>query len=124
MNTLLAAMTSVIAVYAILMIVVIAAHWKIYTKAGQPGWACLVPIYNILVLLKICGKPGWWFIMFLIPLVNVVFMILTLVSLAKSFGKGGGFVAGLILLPFIFVPILGFGDAAYVGPDGVAAPQV
>ena len=97
---------------------IIAAMWKIYEKAGQPGWAAIVPIYNWYVLLKIVGKPGWWLLLFLIPLVNMVFIIWTYNMLSKSFGKEEGFTAGLVFLGIIFFPILGFGDAKYLGPFG------
>jgi hypothetical protein len=94
----------------------IAAFWKIFTKAGQPGWAAIIPIYNYYVLLKVVGRPGWWLILYLIPIVNLIIFIVVALDLAKSFGKSGGFAVGLVLLPFIFFPILGFGSAAYVGP--------
>jgi hypothetical protein len=95
---------------------VIVAMWKIFTKAGQPGWACLIPFYNIYVLCKIVGRPGWWLILMLIPFVNVIIGIILCIDLAKSFGKGVGFGLGLIFLSFIFYPILGFGSAQYQGP--------
>ena len=94
----------------------IASMWKVYTKAGQPGWAAIVPIYNIIVLLKIVGKPWWWVIGFMIPFVNFILLIVIAVLLAKAFGKGIGFAIGLILLGFIFYPILAFGDATYTPP--------
>lgn len=97
------------------MILMIVAMWKVNTKAGQPGWAILIPIYNLYVMLKIAGKPGWWLILMLIPIVNIVIGIMTLAGLAGNFGKGGGFVVGLIFLPFIFYPILAFGPAEYQG---------
>ncbi|MCA9538881.1 MAG: signal peptidase I [Myxococcales bacterium] len=97
-------------------ILVIASMWKIYAKAGQPGWAAIIPIYNIVVLLKIVGRPVWWIILFLIPIVSIIALILIYVDLAKSFGKGAGFAVGLLLLGFIFLPILAFGDAQYQGP--------
>lgn len=97
-------------------IFVIAAMWKIFTKAGEPGWAAIVPIYNGIVLLKIAGKPLWWIILLFIPFVNIVIGIPVAIGLVRNFGKGGGFAVGLIFLPFIFYPILGFGDATYVGP--------
>ncbi len=96
----------------------IAAGWKIYEKAGQPGWACIVPIYGAYILLKIVGKPGWWLLLYFIPLVNIVYFVWTYNMLSKSFGKDEGFTAGLLLLGFIFWPILGFGDAKYIGPYG------
>lgn len=102
-------------VWLALMVVIIAGCWKMFTKAGQPGWAAIVPIYNFVVLMKIIGRPAWWVLLMLIPFVNLVIGIIVCIDLAKVFGKGGGFAAGLILLPFIFVPILGFGDAKYKG---------
>jgi len=101
--------------WLIVAVIVIASLWKVFTKAGKPGWACIIPIYNIIVLLEIAGKPLWWIILFLIPLVNLVVVILTYVSLAQNFGKGVGFALGLVFLPFIFFPILGFGSAQYKG---------
>src|SRR5216684_7084764 len=93
----------------------LAALWKVFKKAGEPGWASIVPLYNLWVLLRISGKPGWWIILMLIPLVNIVVGILEAVALARAFGKGGGFAAGLILLPVIFYPVLAWGDAQYQG---------
>jgi len=78
-------------------------------------WASIVPIYNLWVLLRISGKPGWWFVLMLIPLVNIVVGILEGIGLARAFGKGGGFAAGLILLPVVFYPVLAWGDAQYQG---------
>jgi hypothetical protein len=103
-------------IFAILVcVVMIAAMWKVFTKAGKPGWAAIVPIYNVIVLLGIAGKPAWWLILFFIPIVNFVMLILTYVALAEKFGKGGGFAVGLIFLGIIFFPILGFGGAQYRG---------
>src|SRR4051812_44004495 len=72
-----------------------ASMWRVMTKAGQPGWAVLIPFYNLYVLLQVAGKPGWWLLLFFIPLVNIVFIILLYVGLAASFGKGAGFGLGL-----------------------------
>jgi len=102
----------------LLFVVIIVANWKIYEKAGQPGWASIIPIYNIYVLLKIVGKPTWWLILMLIPVVNIVFAIWTINMLSKSFGKDEGFTIGLLLLGIVFYPLLGFGDAQYKGPYG------
>ena len=104
------------AVYLVFVVAVLAAFWRVFTKAGEPGWAILVPFYNIIVLLKIVGRPGWWLILAMIPFVNFIFAIIINVDLAKSFGKGVGFAIGLILLSPIFIMILGFGDATYQGP--------
>jgi hypothetical protein len=100
-------------VMLLVSVVAIAAMWKVFTKAGKPGWAALIPIYSSIVLLQIAGKPVWWFILFVIPIVNLIILILTCVALAERFGKGGGFAVGLVLLSPIFFPILGFGSAQY-----------
>lgn len=102
-------------VYIAVMLFMIAAMWKVFTKAGQPGWAVLIPIYNLYVLCKIAGRPGWWVILLLIPFVNFIILIILDIDIAKSFGQGVGFGIGLLLLPFIFFPILGFGSAQYQG---------
>ncbi len=104
-------------IYLAIIIIVIAGFWKMFTKAGQPGWAAIIPIYNSYIMCKIAGRPGWWVILLLIPYLNFIFWIILLVDLAKSFGKGIGFAVGMILLSFIFIPILGFGDAEYQGPS-------
>ena len=107
-------------VWLVLMIAVIAGFWMVFVKAGKPGWACLIPIYNIVVLLQIVGRPIWWIVLLLIPIVGLVVAIIVSIDMAKSFGKGTGFGIGLALLGFIFYPMLGFGDARYQGPS---APQ-
>ena len=98
-----------------LAIISIAGHWRIFTKAGQPGWAALIPVYHYYVMLKVAGKPGWWLLLFLVPLVNLVVIVLMLVGLAKNFGRDAGFAIGLVLFPYIFFPVLGFGSAQYIG---------
>ena len=108
-------------IYLLILVILIAAQWKIFTKAGKPGWACIIPIYNIIVLLEIVGKPTWWILLYLIPIANIVVAIMVTNLLAKSFGKEVGFTIGLILLPIIFYPILGFGSATYQGPAGAEA---
>ena len=101
------------------IIFLVACQWKIYTKAGKPGWACLVPIYGFLVYLEIIGKPWWWLLMMFIPGVNIVFAIWAVNLLSKSFGKDVGFTVGLLFLGIIFYPILAFSsDIKYVGPAG------
>jgi hypothetical protein len=101
-----------------IVILLIAAMWKIFVKAGQPGWASIIPIYNWIVWCKIVGRPAWWVL--LLILCFPIFFIILCIDLAKSFGKGVGFALGLIFLSFIFFPILGFGSAQYQGPS--AAP--
>lgn len=98
----------------LIAIVMIAAVWKVFTKAGQPGWAAIVPIYNIYVMTQIAKKPSWWIaIILLVPIVNFIFLIMVLNGISKGFGKSAGFTAGLIFLGIIFWPILGFGSAVY-----------
>lgn len=111
-------MATILIFYLAIVVFLIASLWKIYEKAGQPGWACIVPIYNLYILLKIVGKPTWWIILMLIPFVNIIFAIWATNLLSKSFGKSEGFTIGLIFLGIVFYPILGFGDAKYVGPFG------
>jgi hypothetical protein len=90
--------------------------WRIFEKAGKPGWAAIIPIYNSIVKLQIAGKPVWWFFLYFIPLVNIVIAIIVTVAFARVFGKGGWFAVGLIFLGVIFYPILAFGDAQYQPP--------
>ncbi|MGW5050051.1 DUF5684 domain-containing protein [Actinokineospora sp. NPDC004072] len=101
-------------------VIMIAAMWRVFSKAGQPGWAAIVPIYNTYVLLKLAGRPGWWLLLMLVPVVNLVVAILLLIDVARSFGKGGGFAVVLVLFPYIGFLMLGFGSARYLGP--AAAP--
>ena len=96
-------------------VLVIAGMWKVFTKAGKPGWAAIIPIYNTIVLLQIAGKPIWWIVLLFIPIVNIIIAVLVMIGVAKSFGKGTGFALGLLFLSPIFIPILGFSDAQYVG---------
>ena len=107
--------TFMIVILAI-VVVMIASLWKVFTKAGQPGWAAIIPFYNLIVLCQIVGRPLWWIVLCLIPFVNFVIVILVYIDLAKSFGKSTGFGLGMFFLGFIFLPILGFGSAQYVGP--------
>lgn len=106
----------------VIAVISIVGQWKVYTKAGKPGWACIVPIYNLIVLLEIVGKPVWWIFLFLIPCVNIIFIVWTINLLSKSFGQGAGFTIGLLILGFIFWPILGFGNYQYLGPAGLQNP--
>ena len=101
----------------------IATMWKVNEKGGKPGWAAVVPIYNEVVLLQLAGKSGWWVLLYLIPLVNIIIYFIARIDLAKSFGRGAGFGLGLIFLPVIFFPILAWDDPEYVGPpSGTRVP--
>jgi hypothetical protein len=101
----------------LIALLLIVAMWKVFTKAGQPGWASIIPIYNLYIWCKIVGRPWWWILLMLIPFVNFIVAIILCIDLAKSFGKGVGFGIGLALLGIIFFPILGFGSAQYQGPS-------
>lgn len=105
-------------IYLAILVLTVASMWKLFVKANEPGWAAIVPIYNIITLLKITGKPIWWIVLFFVPLVNFVALILIWISFAKSFGKGTGFAIGMLLLPFVFFPMLAFSDSTYQGPAG------
>ena len=100
-------------VYLAIIISAIAAIWKVFAKAGQPGWAAIVPFYNIYVMTQIAGRPAWWIVLFFIPVVSIVAAIILYVDIAKAFGKGVGFAIGMMFLVGWY--ILGFGDATYQG---------
>ena len=87
--------------------------WKIFVKAGKPGWAAIVPVYNVLIELEITHLPWWFLLLMFVPLANFVILIFIMLALAKVFGKSTAFGLGLIFLSFIFIPILAFGDAKY-----------
>ena len=94
-------------------VVVIAGMWKAFEKAGEPGWGAIIPIYNIYLMLKIGGKPWWWMLLMLVPIVNFIIAIMMNFGIARNFGRGAGFALGLTFLGLIFWPILGFGDSQY-----------
>lgn len=100
--------------YWILVILFIVGAWKVFSKAGRPGWAILIPFYNVIVMLQVAKRPLWWFFLYLIPFVNIVIAIIVALDIAKNFGRGAGFGLGLVFLPVIFYPILGFGSSQYM----------
>jgi hypothetical protein len=100
-----------------IFVLIVAGFWKVFTKAGQPGWAAIIPIYNIFILCKIVGRPWWWVILCFIPLINLIALAVLSMDVAKSFGKGVLFAVGLFFLGPIFYCILGFGSAQYQGPS-------
>lgn len=113
----LVAILAMLAIYLAILLVVIIGWWKTFTKAGQPGWGAIIPIYNLYLICKITGRPAWWIILLLIPYLNFIFFIIVMLDMAKSFGRGVGFAVGLILLNPIFICILGFGSSEYQGPS-------
>ncbi|MFD4674872.1 DUF5684 domain-containing protein [Lentzea sp. NPDC058450] len=111
-------------IYLAIAVFGIVVFWKTFAKAGQPGWAAIIPIYNIYVLLKVAGRPGWWLILLLIPIVNIVILAIVSIDVAKSFGKDAVFgIVGLWLFSIIGYAILAFGGAQYRGPAALAGVQ-
>ena len=91
--------------------------WKLFSKAGKPGWAAIVPIYSTIVNMEVIGRPGWWFLLYFVPFLGIYLSVIDTIFLARSYGKSTGFAVGLILLPVVFYPMLAFSkDANYVGP--------
>ena len=115
-----AAAAGVMMVYMVILLIVsiisLVGLWKIFVKAGKPGWGAIIPIYNMYCLFEMSFGTGWLFLLCFVPCVNAVMMIIMWIKLAQAFGKGAGYGVGILLVPFIFLPMLGFGDAQYVGP--------
>ena len=102
-------------IYLAIIVLYIAGLWKVFEKAGQQGWLAIIPILNLYILIKIAGREGWWIILFLIPCINIIVAALVYIDVAGKFGKSAAYGIGMWLLGFIFLPMLGFGDAAYQG---------
>lgn len=121
-----AGIMAVMGTFMIFMLIVsvflIVCYWKIFVKAGRPGWACIVPIYGALVFLEIIGKPWWWLLLLMIPFVNIIFIILAMHQLSLSFGQGAGMTVLLLLM--IGFPILAFGSAQYTGQKPLATQPI
>ena len=98
-------------------VVYLAACWITFQKAGQPGWAAIIPIYNVVVMLRMVERPWWWLLLMLVPFANVAFVLIFVFDLARAFGQSMLFGIGLLLLPPVFFPILAFGGSRYVGVD-------
>lgn len=104
-------------VFLLIAAIPMIGQWKAFAKAGQPGWAALIPIYGIpIIFCKIAGKDDTRWLFYFIPIVNIVYYIQDMVDLCKAYGKETGFAIGMVFLPYIFWPILGFGSAQYIGP--------
>jgi uncharacterized protein DUF5684 len=95
----------------VVCLLIVVSMWVVFEKGGEAGWKCLIPFYNMYVLMAIAGKPGWWFVLLLIPLVGTVFYLLAMLALAERFGRGALFGIGLTFLPMIFFPLLAFGGS-------------
>lgn len=99
-----------------LTMIMVGTLWELFDRAGHPGWTAIIPIYNVMVMLDIVGRPAWWIILFFIPGVNAIVSIMLYFDLARSFGQGALFGCGMIMLPFIFLPLLALSSAQYEGP--------
>ena len=102
-------------VYLAFVVLIIAGMWKVFEKAGQKGWLAIIPIVNLFVLIRLAGREGWWIILFLIPCISIVVGFLVYVDLARRFDKSAAYGVGLLLVPVVFFPMLGFGSAQYQG---------
>ncbi|WP_053406447.1 DUF5684 domain-containing protein [Persicobacter sp. CCB-QB2] len=112
----------VMIVYFALIVIQIVALWKIFEKAGQEGWKAIIPIYNIIILLEIIGKPWWWLLLLFLPIINIFIYVMMCHLTSQSYGKGIGFTLGLIFLSPIFYLILGLDSSIrYMGPAGATA---
>ena len=105
-----AASTTTSLIVLAIVLLMIASMWKVFERAGERGWAVLVPIYNLYVLCRVAGMSPWWMLAAIIPVVNIIFMFANSIGVAQRFGKGVGYGIGLALLPFIFWPMLAWGD--------------
>jgi len=99
----------------ILIALVVAGMWRVFQKAGRHGWESIIPIYNLFIIQRIIGKPWWWVLLMLVPFLGLIWQIWSINLLAKSFGKNEGYTIGIVLLPFIFWPLLRFGNAQFTG---------
>lgn len=119
-NATTAAVAAGLTVYYVIVVAIaviyVVALWKIFVKAGKPGWAAIVPIYNLYCLFEMTFGNGWLCLLTFVPCVNIVMTVMVYIKLAQAFGKGAGFGIGILFFPFIFLPMLGFGDAQYNGP--------
>ena len=97
----------------LIVVLLIASLWKVFTKANEAGWKSLIPFYNLWVMIKIARLPGYYLILMLIPLINIFASMRMMNRISHSFGRGTGFTVGLVFLPFIFYPILAFGSSEY-----------
>ena len=105
-------------IYVAILLLMIISMWIVVNKAGRPGVSQIIPIWNIIELVRISGKPLWWVILILlVPIANIVMLIMVFHGISQAFGKGAGFTVGMIFLPFIFFPILAFSDASYSAPS-------
>lgn len=111
----------IVIIYLAIIVLTIVGLWKVFQKAGRPGWAAVIPFYNMYVATEVARLGILWFILMFIPVASIVASIMISLKIAENFGKSGGFGIGLWLLPFVFYPMLGLGDAQYQGTAGLAS---
>lgn len=102
----------------VVAVIVLVGMWKVFVKAGKPGWGAIIPFYNLYCLYEMSFGTGWLFLLTFVPCVNLVMMIIMWIKLAQAFGKGAAFGIGILFFPYVFLPMLGFGNAQYYGPMG------
>ena len=108
----------VIAIYLIVAVILLVALWKIFEKANEPGWKCLIPFYGLYTEFKFLWGNGWFFLLLFVPIVNIVVTIMMMWKMSKAFGQSALFFIGLLLFQPIFLCILAFGSASYIGSNG------
>lgn len=116
-DSILASFPGLYLFFFIILIFAIVSYWKIFNKAGQHGWASLIPVYRNYLLFKIAFGSGWLSLLLFVPFVNAVMAVLLPFKLAKSFGKGMGYGFGLLFFSCVFYPMLAFGQAKYIGAE-------
>ena len=99
----------------VISILIILGQWKAFKKANKPGWAAIVPIYNYIVMLEIAELPLWYLALYFIPIANIYAQVMTYIEFAKKYGESAGFAIGMMFLPYVFFPLLGFGNYKYTG---------
>jgi len=112
-------MAVVIFVVILFLIIPIISYWKIFEKAGEPGWHILIPIYNLVVFMKIVNKPWYWALLCLIPYFGIIWLIWSINLMVKKFGKTSSFTLGIIFLAPLFLPILAFGNSEFQNNQSV-----
>lgn len=104
-------------IYLVVLVLLIVSLWKLFTKAGKPGWAAIIPIYNSVVMCEIAGRPLWWVVLLFIPLVNIVVGAILGLEFVRAYGKDTAFQVLSIFFPYVIYPIMGFSkNTKYVGP--------
>ena len=111
----LAGMGTMLLISGIIGLVMIIAMWKMFSKAGRPGWAAIVPIYNVIVMIDIAGLEWWYLLLLLVPIANIVAIFKIYIGVAENFGQSTGFGVAMVFFSIICMPILAFGSAEYVG---------